>query len=112
MRPTQVLAFLLVVLAGLGLVGLLVPEGGIPFSNAFTFRAPDPATVLFDKEPEQVDISDILAVTTDSAAVLEPETLLDSLGYDSVAANIPFVFRLHEVAAAGRTHRPALSQRW
>lgn len=70
MRPTQVLAFLLVVLAGLGLVGLLVPEGGIPFSNAFTFRAPDPATVLFDKEPEQVDISDILAVTTDSAAVL------------------------------------------
>ena len=92
MRSTQVLAFLLVVLAGLGLVGLLVPEGGIPFSNAFTFRAPDPATVLFDKEPEQVDISDILAVTTDSAAVLEPETLLDSLGYDSVAANIPFSF--------------------
>ena len=92
MKPSGVLLFLLVVMAGLGLLGALMPASGLHLGGSLTLDLPSPREMLFPKEEEKVDISDILAVTTDSAAVLEPETLLDSLGYDSVAANIPFSF--------------------
>ncbi len=92
MRPAQVLLFLLVVVLGLGVVGWFVPEEGIEMSDTFTFRAPDPASVLFPQEQEQVDISDILAVETDSAEVIDTSALVDSIAMDTVVDVAPFAF--------------------
>ncbi len=91
MRPRQVLAFILVVIAGLGLIGAVLPEGGLPIGNSFTLRLPSPRAVLFPVEDEKVDISDILAMTTDSAEVISPTAAMDTVVTDSVAVE-PFVF--------------------
>ena len=92
MRPAQVLAFLLAVLAGLGLIGALLPADGLHFGEAFALRLPSPKAVLFPVEEAKVDISDILAVTTDSAATTDTQALADSLALDSLAQVTPFVF--------------------
>ncbi|MBL7938764.1 MAG: hypothetical protein JNL43_05340 [Flavobacteriales bacterium] len=92
MRPAQVLAFLLVVLGGLGAIGALLPADGLHFGDAFALRLPSPRSVLFPVEEVKVDISDILAVTTDSAATTDAQALADSLALDSMAQVTPFVF--------------------
>ena len=91
MRPVHVLAFLLSVWAGLALIGWLLPSD-LRLSDGLALRIPR-ATDLFDAEEEKVDISDILAVVTDSAATVDTEALADSLpAADTTTVVEPFVF--------------------
>lgn len=93
MRPVHVLAFLLVVLAALGAVGALLPVGGLRIGENLALHFPRPREVLFPIQDAKVDISDILAVTTDSAAISNAEELADSLATDSTVLHpTPFVF--------------------
>lgn len=94
MKPLQVLAFLLAVLAVLGVLGLALPQDGLSLGNGISFRMPDPRELLQGEEEEQVDISDILAVVTDSSATVDAATLLDTVAeVDSSALVVePFVF--------------------
>lgn len=93
MKPSHVLLFLLAVLGGLGLVGWIMPSGGWKIHDRFTLRLPTPQDVLFPVKDARVDISDILAVATDSAATTNTEALADSLMGDTVeTAAEPFVF--------------------
>jgi len=92
MKPAQVLLFILAVIAGLGVVGLVMPADGIAFGGSFTVRMPEPKEVLFPVEEEKVDISDILAVATDSSATTDTEALADSLTSDTALIVEPFVF--------------------
>lgn len=91
MRPVHVLAFLLAVGAGLGVIGVLLPEDP-QLTADLTMRIPR-ATDLLEAEDEKVDISDILAVVTDSAATVDTEALADSLpAADTTSVVEPFVF--------------------
>lgn len=91
MRPVHVLAFLLVVWVGLAVIGWLLPDQ-LRLTEGLTLRIPT-ATDLFTTKEEKVDISDILAVVTDSAATTDTEALADSLTTaDTAAASVPFVF--------------------
>jgi len=82
MKPVGVLLFLLAVLCGLGVLGSLMPADGIRV-GALTLDLPSAREMLFPHEEEKVDISDILAIATDSAAVRT-----DSIATDT----LPFVF--------------------
>lgn len=92
MRPAQILVFLLVVLAGLALIGALLPKEGIHIGDTLTLRLPSAMDVLFPEPVEEVDISDILALTTDSSEVNALEPLADSLALDTLDETHPFVF--------------------
>lgn len=93
MKPVHVLLFLLAVMAGLGIIGTLLPVDGLRLSDGLALRLPSPREVLFPIEEEKVDISDILAVATDSAATTNTEALADSLIADTTTEAVqPFVF--------------------
>jgi len=93
MKPVHVLAFVLVVLGGLAVLGGLMPKDGLVLSDGITLRMASPSEILFSTEAEKVDISDILAVETDSAATTDTEALADSVAVaDTVHAAEPFVF--------------------
>lgn len=93
MKPVHVLAFLLVVMAGLALVGLVFPRDGITIGETLVLRMPTAQELLFPVAEEKVDISDILAVVTDSAASTPAEALLaDTHALDTTAVAEPFVF--------------------
>ncbi|MBX2972071.1 MAG: hypothetical protein KF797_03120 [Flavobacteriales bacterium] len=93
MRPVHVLAFLLVTMAGLALLGTALPKEGLTIGGAFTVRMPSPKDLLFPVEEQKVDISDILAVVTDSAATADTKALADSLpAVDTTIVVEPFVF--------------------
>ncbi|HQV74907.1 MAG TPA: GDSL-type esterase/lipase family protein [Flavobacteriales bacterium] len=92
MRPIHVLLFLLAVMVGLAVIGSLVPAEGIRLGDTLTLRLPSAQQVLFPEPKAEVDISDILAVTTDSAAITDTEALADSLMADALAGTEPFVF--------------------
>lgn len=64
MRPWHILLFLLAVMAGLSLIGTLIPEGGLLIGDMMTLRMPSPRDVIFHTDEEQVDIGDILALPT------------------------------------------------
>jgi hypothetical protein len=93
MKPIHVLLFLLAVLAGLGIIGAVIPADGVVLGDELTLRMPSPREVLFPEEEAKVDISDILAVATDSAATTDTGALADSLTADTAAESVqPFVF--------------------
>jgi hypothetical protein len=90
MTPGRVLAFLIAVLLVLALIGQLLPKEGLRL-GALELRMPRAYDVLFPQEQELVDISDILAVPTDSTEMLADSLAMDSLVTDTAAAQ-PFVF--------------------
>ena len=92
MKPSGVLLFLLAVMAGLGALGALMPTGGLRLGDAFTLDLPSPREMLFSNEEDKVDISDILAIATDSSAVRSDSLAL--AGTDTIPVNdtVPFVF--------------------
>ena len=93
MKPIHVLLFLLAVLAGLGIIGAVLPADGVVLGDGLTLRMPSPKEVLFPVEEAKVDISDILAVATDSAATTDTGALADSLTADTATEAVqPFVF--------------------
>ena len=93
MRPVHVLIFLLAVLSGLALIGALFPRAGMPVGDVVVLHMPDPGELLFPTPEEKVDISDILAVVTDSAAAVPEEDLVvDPLAVDTTLVEEPFVF--------------------
>ncbi len=75
MKPLQVLIFLLLVLAGMALVGWLIPADGLRISEEVVVRFPSPSSVLSGTTNEVVDISDILALPTDETAVVDPVSI-------------------------------------
>jgi lysophospholipase L1-like esterase len=92
MKPAQTLLFLLAVMAGLAVVGELIPKDGIVVGDTLTLRLPSAMDVLFPETEEAVDISDILALSTDSSAVSDPGSLADSLALATLDETRPFVF--------------------
>lgn len=92
MRPIHVLLFLLAVLVGLAVIGALIPAEGIRVGDTLTLRLPSAQQVLFPEPKEEVDISDILAVRTDSAAITDTDALADSLMADTLYDTEPFIF--------------------
>lgn len=97
MSPVRVLLFLLAVLGLLALLGLAMPKEGIVLSPELALHFPSPQDMLFSNEEEKVDISDILALTTDSAAVADVDTIaVDTASTDT--ANTPFVFDPSKIA--------------
>jgi hypothetical protein len=65
MNPPRVLLFLLAVMAILAVLGTLVPDEGLRVAG-YTLRLPSPRALLFPPAKEDVDISAILALGTDS----------------------------------------------
>lgn len=92
MRPWHALIFLLAVMAGLAMVGTFFPKEGLRVSGTFTLRMPSAQDMLFPPQEQKVDISDILAVVTDSAAVADTKALADSLPALDTSILEPFVF--------------------
>lgn len=91
MKPWHVLLFLLAVMGGLGILGMVFPVNGLVIGEGLVLSMPSPADVLFPIDEEQVDISDILAVATDSSTTTDTEALADSLVADTARPE-PFVF--------------------
>lgn len=88
MKPVGVLLFVLAVMCGLGVLGSLMPADGIRVGS-LALDLPSPREMLFPVEEEKVDISDIIAMPTDSAAVADSLALaVDTLAPDTS----PFVF--------------------
>ncbi len=107
MTPARVLFFVLAVLALLALVGQLMPDGGLRIGG-IVLDLPSAREVLFPEKQELVDISDIIAVPTDSSSVELDSLLLDTIATDSVAE--PFVFDASKLAPLEdriRLHYPA-----
>jgi len=77
MSPARVLVFLLAVLAVLALIGQLIPQEGLPIGG-LTLRMPRAHDVLFPEEQARVDISDILAVATDSTEAPSDTTAMEA----------------------------------
>ncbi len=75
MRPAWILLFLLMVLAGLALIGVAIPTEGLRINDSLTLRFPSPQDILKKEEPK-VDISDILAIPTDESAVIDPVSII------------------------------------
>lgn len=92
MTPGRVLAFLCEVLLVLALIGQLMPKEGLHIAG-LELRFPSASEVLFPEEQQLVDITDILAVPTDS-------TEADSLAIDSVAVDTTakFIFDASKLA--------------
>lgn len=74
MTPGRIVAFLILVLSLLGLLGFILPEKGIKLGNELTIRFPSPAEILSPAEQEQVDISDILDLEADADEIATPDT--------------------------------------
>lgn len=88
MKPAGVLLFLLAVMCGLAVLGSLMPADGIRVGS-LALDLPSPREMLFPVEEEKVDISDIIAMPTDSATVADSLALaVDTLAVDTS----PFVF--------------------
>ncbi|HRH37743.1 MAG TPA: hypothetical protein PK760_05330, partial [Flavobacteriales bacterium] len=88
MTPARVLAFVCAVLLMLAAIGWIVPKDGLHIVS-LDLRFPSPREVLFPEEQKLVDISDILAVETDSIA-----SPLDTMVVDTTASETtkPFLF--------------------
>ncbi|MBK9147982.1 MAG: hypothetical protein IPM12_09240 [Flavobacteriales bacterium] len=78
MSPARVLAFLCAVLALLALLGQVLPKDGLDL-GLFTLRMPNAQDQLFAQRTVHVDISDILSVQADSAA-------MDTVAIEAVSA--------------------------
>lgn len=102
MKPAQTLLFLLAVLLLLGMVGLVVPEGGLRVAGQ-VLRIPNPREVLFPAPKDTVDISNILALTTDDESDDEglpadsipltldlPEDIVKALDLDALPPLMPY----------------------
>ena len=81
MTPGRIVAFLILVLSLLGLLGIILPEQGIKLGDELTIRFPSPAEILSPEKQEQVDISDILELEADADEV----AALDTLAQDTLA---------------------------
>lgn len=93
MSPGRVLGFLVAVLLVLALVGQLLPSDGLRIGG-LELGFPSVREALFAEEQAEVDISDILAVEADSAAV---DTIaVDEALVDTAAK--PFVFDASKLA--------------
>lgn len=94
MTPGRVLAFILAVLLVLALIGQFMPKNGLHIAG-LELRFPSAKEMLFPEQQQLVDISDILAVPTDST-----EADADSLSIDSVAVDTTakFVFDASKLA--------------
>ncbi|MCW5898777.1 MAG: hypothetical protein KIT10_05850 [Flavobacteriales bacterium] len=96
MRPLRIWLFLLVVLLLLGIIGAIIPAEGFRLGGFTTVRFPSPRQVLFPDRRGKVDISDILAITTDADEEIELRitvddalTTLDTLGMDTLPDRPP-----------------------
>jgi lysophospholipase L1-like esterase len=101
MKPVHVLLFLLCVLGLLAVVGTLMPREGILIAHddhggETRLRFPAPQDILFPVEEEKVDISDILALTTNDTAVADVDTIA-ALSPETVSVE-PFVFDPSRIA--------------
>ncbi|WKZ66438.1 MAG: GDSL-type esterase/lipase family protein [Flavobacteriales bacterium] len=96
MTPTRILAFLVAVLLLLAAIGALLPAGGLQLAG-LNIRLPGPREALFPAREERVDISDIIALEADTAAV---DTIavaaLEAEPADTVAP--PFAFDASKLA--------------
>jgi hypothetical protein len=89
MRPAQTLGFLLAVGLALAAIGALWPRDGITLAEGVTITMPSPKSILFPEQRAEVDISDIVALPTDSA--LSADTVAVAT-VDSMPPGAPFVF--------------------
>lgn len=102
MKPGQILLFLSAVLLLLGMVGMVAPEGGLQVAGQ-VIRIPDPRTVFFPTPKDTVDISNILALTTDDESDDEglpadsipltldlPEDVVKALDLDALPPLMPY----------------------
>ncbi|MCB9184294.1 MAG: hypothetical protein H6591_10270 [Flavobacteriales bacterium] len=98
MSPVRVLAFLCAVLLVLALIGQLLPSDGLRMGG-FTVAFPSVKEVLFQEQQQLVDISDILAVEADSAAVdtLNVEEVAEAVAVEDTTPK-PFVFDASKLA--------------
>jgi len=89
MKPSHTLGFLLAVGGMLALMGALWPTEGITIAEGITFTMPSPRSLLFAEQREEVDISAIVALPTDSTEVIDtiPVAAVDTLG-----PGAPFAF--------------------
>ena len=91
MKPWHILVFLISVFMLLALIGAVLPKEGLSLGEGHALRFPSAQHVLFPTEQELVDISDILAVPTDSMSV--PDTAAQrASAEDTITAPPPFVF--------------------
>lgn len=107
MTPARVLTFVLAVLALLALVGQVMPDDGVRIGG-IVVDFPSAQEVLFPEKQELVDISDILAVPTDSSSIELDSLLVDTAATDTVVE--PFVFDASKLAPLEeriRLHYPA-----
>lgn len=91
MRPWQVLLFVLGVIGVLAVLGAALPKEGLLVAGDLRLRFPSPGDVLFPEQEEKVDISEILSLETDPAAVAD----VDTLAVDTVTTAVeetPFTF--------------------
>ncbi|MBK8498214.1 MAG: hypothetical protein IPL52_05225 [Flavobacteriales bacterium] len=105
MTPVRVLTFLCAVLLVLALIGQLMPEGGVTLGNVVIDLA-SPGEVLFPKEQQLVDISDILAVPTDSIEAEADSIAVDTLVVDTVKFRFD-ASKLAPLEERTRLHYPA-----
>ena len=75
MKPAQILAFLLIVLIGLGIIGTIIPDDGLKITDDLVIRFPSPPSLIANNAEEQVDISEIIAMPTDETAIVDPITI-------------------------------------
>ncbi len=110
MTPGRVLGFLLAVMAVLALIGELIPQGGVKL-GALDIDFPSAREVVrswLQKEPELVDITDILAVPTDSTEAPADSLAIDSLQVDSAGAPLLFdPIKLAPLEERIKMHYPA-----
>lgn len=83
MSPARVLAFVAAVLALLALIGQVLPKEGADLGFV-TLRMPTASELLFAEKQQRVDISEILAIQTDTAAS-------DTIAVEAVAETLAVV---------------------
>jgi len=102
MTPARILIFLLAVMLVLAVVGWIIPRDGLRVGNLITLHLPAPQDVFFPEVPDKVDISDILALTTNEDEETELDlkftvdddlTGLDTLGMDTLPDLAPEYLR-------------------
>lgn len=80
MTPGRIVAFLILVLSLLGLLGFILPEQGLSIGEKLTLRFPSPTEIISPERQEQVDISDILELEANADEIVALDTLvLDTL---------------------------------
>lgn len=109
MSPWRVLGFVAAVLALLALIGQVLPKDGLDL-GLVTVRMPRAGELLLGAKPERVDISEILAIEADSAAMdtLAVEALAETLAVDAPQRPIAFdASKLAPLEDRIRFHFPA-----